>query len=83
MFDDLRNDNSVQFNAPPEEDTSDVDAMLQKKPQKKGGLNIGFNSKNFLGMNGFQRFVVSLLLFFVVCIMGAMILMLTGAVVLF
>jgi hypothetical protein len=62
--------------------------MLQKKPKKTSpglnlNMNVKFNSNAFLGMNAFQRFVISLLLFFVVLIMGAMLLMLTQSISLF
>jgi hypothetical protein len=83
MFDDLRKDSEDQSSFF-QDDLSELDPLLQKKPEKaKVGLKINFNSKNFLGMNAFQRFVISALLFFVVCIMGMMLLMITGSIVLY
>ena len=83
MFDDLRSgsdDESSFF----QDDFADIDPLLEKKPKKSGlGLNIKFNSKTFLGMNAFQRFVISMLLLIVVCIMGTMLLMVTGKIALF
>ena len=83
MFDDLRSgsdDQSSFF----QDDLADIDPLLEKKPRKnKLGLNIKFNSKKFLGMNAFQRFVISTLLLIVVCIMGTMLLMITGSIALF
>jgi hypothetical protein len=90
MLDDLRNssksdDTSSFFQ---QDDMSEIEPMLQKKPKKTGtglnlNMNVKINSNTFLGMNAFQRFVISLLLFLVVCIMGSMLLMLTGAISLF
>ena len=83
MFDDLRNsadDQSSFF----QDDLSDIEPLLEKKPTKSGlGLNIKFNSKTFLGMNAFQRFIISALLLMMICIMGMMLLMITGSMVLF
>lgn len=84
MFDDLRkgsDDQSSFF----QDDLSELDPLLEKKPQKSGGtgLKINFNSRNFLGMNAFQRFIITTLLLIVVCIMGTMLLMITGSLVLY
>ena len=84
MFDDLRKDSNDDKSSFFQDDLADIEPLLEKKPQKSGlGLNIGFNSKTFLGMNAFQRFVISTLLLIVVCIMGAMLLMITGSIGLF
>jgi hypothetical protein len=80
MFDDLRSgseDQSSFF----QDDLVDIDPLLQKKSKKNS--NARFNSRKFLGMNAFQRFVLSTLLLVVVCIMGAMLLMITGSIALF
>jgi hypothetical protein len=80
MFDDLRSgseDQSSFF----QDDLADIDPLLQKKSKKNS--NVRFNSRKFLGMNAFQRFVLSTLLLVVVCIMGAMLLMITGSIALF
>jgi hypothetical protein len=83
MFDDLRSsaDDQASFG---QDDFSELEPLLEKKPQKNSlGLNIKFNSKNFLGMNAFQRFIISALLLIVVCIMGTMLLMITSSIVLY
>jgi len=86
MFDDLRNssENDSSFF---QDDELEIDPLLEKKPKKPslGGLklNIKFNSKNFLGMNAFQRFIISLLLLMVICILGSMLMMITGSFSLF
>lgn len=78
MFDDLRNDEKTgQFTS------DDFDQMLEpaskkeRKPVRLGG------SGKILGMNAMQRFVLSLLLLFVTCLGGMMLLLLTGRVALF
>jgi hypothetical protein len=84
MFDDLRNDNDDKSSFFQQDDMSDIEPLLEKKPKKKGmGLNVKFNSKTFLGMNAFQRFIISLLLLIVVFVMGMMLLMVTGSIALF
>lgn len=80
MFDDLRNNGD---NKPPF--TEDNDAELEpllKKAQKKG---IGFNLRGgmVLGMNAFQRFVISALVFLLVCILGAMLVMVRSSLLMF
>jgi hypothetical protein len=83
MFDDLRSgsdDQSSFF----QDDLADLDPLLEEKPKKNSvGLNVRFNSKTFLGMSAFQRFVISTLLLIMVCIMGTMLLMISGSVALF
>jgi len=87
MLDDLRNGNDDQSSFFQQDDMSEIEPMLEKKPKKSGlglaNLNVKFNSNSFLGMNAFQRFVITTLLFLVVCIMGAMLLVITGKVSLF
>ena len=84
MFDDLRKDSNEDQSSFFQDDLAEIEPLLEKKPQKSGlGINLKFNSNTFLGMNAFQRFVISTLLLIVVCIMGAMLLMLTGSVGLF
>ncbi len=38
-----------------------------------------FDSSNFLGMNAVQRFIISLLFFMMVCVLGTMFLLITGS----
>jgi hypothetical protein len=83
MFDDLRNDSDDKSSFF-QDDLSDIEPLLEKKSKKSGsGSSLGFNSKTFLGMNASQRFVISTLILIVVCIMGAMLLMITGSIGLF
>ncbi len=67
MFDDLRKMDDGQSSF---EDTSDADLeplLNKKKKAKSGGRH-----KLLLGMTAFQRFVISGLLFLMVCILGMM-----------
>ena len=80
MFDDLRqeSDSSPFFKE------EEVEPLLDAKPQKRsrgGGFGFKFNDK-FLGMTSFQRFVISIMLLMVVCIMGTMFLLVTGKILL-
>ncbi len=74
MFDDLRNSAADQsgFN---DDSDADLEPLLSKKPQpvrrKRGG--------RLLGMTAFQRFMISVLLFLLVCILGAMAVMLNSS----
>ena len=82
MFDDLRNSNDVQGSFTPEEEVDlDVDSLLKKK-ETRPSMGLKINSSTFLGMNAFQRFVISTLLFSVVCVLGAMLLLITGKIAL-
>lgn len=69
MFEDLRNSASQSFieEIPPEEEEA---APVRKQVQRGP----------FLGMTAPQRFIIALLLFFMVCIMGAFCLLLTESV---
>jgi hypothetical protein len=83
MFDDLRSSSDDQSSFF-QDDLADIDPLLQKKSKKNSrGSNVRFNSGKFLGMNAFQRFLISTLLLIVVCIMGTMLLMITGSIGLF
>ncbi|MCX6065522.1 MAG: hypothetical protein NT121_07185 [Chloroflexi bacterium] len=78
MFDDLRSSDDDQASFF-QDDQAEIDPLLAKRA-KPSSLNIKFNSRTFLGMNAFQRFVISTLLFMMVCILGAMFLMITGSI---
>lgn len=82
MFDDLRNssgngDQDSFF----KDDELEIEPLLQKKTAQSSLPTIKFNSKNFLGMNALQRFVISTLLFLMVCLLGTMLLMVTESIV--
>jgi len=81
MFEDLRNsdDGKGSFFT---DDQNDVEPLLEQKPARQT-FGIKFNSRNFLGMTAFQRFVISALLLVVVCVLGSMFLMITGKITLF
>jgi len=80
MFDDLRNSDDVQGSFTPDDELDlDVESLLKKK-ETKPALGIKINSKTFLGMNAFQRFIISVLLFSMVCVLGTMLLMITGSI---
>ncbi|HEY3312007.1 MAG TPA: hypothetical protein VGK00_10240 [Anaerolineales bacterium] len=81
MFDDLRNiaDNPNDF---ADEKDADLEPLLEKK-SRKSGPGLKFSSNNFLGMNAFQRFVISALLFLLVVMLGTMLLMITSSSLLF
>lgn len=65
MFDNLR-----------EESTKDFDE--QAKYQPAAGTRSGGKSKRFLGMTSMQRFVIVVLIFSVVCVLGTLLLLATG-----
>jgi len=82
MFDDLRNSADMQGSFTPDEDADlDLEPLLKKK-QKKSSSGIKINSNKFLGMNAFQRFVISALLFGMVCMLGTMLLFLANKIAL-
>lgn len=66
MLDDLRNEASSSFDETPESsgmetDLSGLSAMPVRRRRKD----------HFLGMNPAQRFLITLLLFMMVCVLGA------------
>ena len=73
MFDDLRSEAGTSFT---EDTDAELEALLDKKPGPKPSR---FNSDTFLGMNAFQRFIISVLLFVVVVILGLMLMMITSS----
>jgi hypothetical protein len=75
MLDDLRND-SGQSDF---QDKKPAPAPVRRAQSTRRKASAG----RFLGMTAFQRFVVALLLLFMVCLIGAAALMLTGSVALF
>lgn len=61
----------------PQSAYDEADAPRAKKRNDDDGL--GFSSSNFLGMTAVQRFVISVLFLMMVCILGAMFLLVTGS----
>ncbi len=67
MFDNLRDDSAFQF------EEEEVEELLpQEKPTEERP------SRPFLGMTPQQRFILSVLLFFAVCSMSLLLLLISG-----
>jgi len=80
MFDDLRSiaDNSSDF---PDQSDTDLEPLLGKGSGGKGGSKKG--KMPLFGLSAFQRFVLSALLFFLVCILGVMLVMINSSLLVF
>ncbi len=72
MLDDLRNSSSFID----EEDTLDESEVFVRRPAR------GRQDGTFLGMTAPQRFILSLMLFFMVCILGTVALYVSGSIIL-
>jgi len=77
MLDDLRNSASRSFQE--EEEPQ----QQPQKPREVIRIRKDPNRKPFLGMTPEQRFLLSLMLFMMVSVMGALLLVLTGKVFIF
>lgn len=76
MFDDLRNSGGSSSGFGNEND-AELQALLKGNSPRKGmGLNL--KSDTFLGMNAFQRFFISAMLFAVVLILGLLMVMIVS-----
>lgn len=53
------------------------DSAPEKGDADDGGL--GFDSSNFMGMNAVQRLIIAFLFLMMVCVLGAMFLLVTGS----
>jgi hypothetical protein len=82
MFDDLRNSADDQSGFSDVSGDAELEPLLQKKPQVKGKTRKA-SGRKFLGMTAFQRFMISALLFLLVCIMGMMLVMFNSSAQLF
>lgn len=73
MFDDLRDESqSAQFS------DDDFDSLLKPKPAKvRKSFKLGSGGK-ILGMTASQRFILSFLLLTATCLMGSMLLLVSG-----
>lgn len=76
MFDDLRNSDQPIFEGEQFKKTEPVLSMPNRPAAKKK------KSKKILGMTAIQRFVLSILLFLFVCVVGVAVLLLTGKIAL-
>lgn len=74
MFDDLRKEDDSPFFQ-----GGDVEPLLDGPKKSRSGRK---KSSKFLGMTAFQRFIISALLMFMVCALGAVLLLVTGAIAL-
>jgi hypothetical protein len=72
VFDDLQNSTASPFL---EEELPSINKEVRSRRRGSGG------GPGFLGMTAGQRFVIALLLLFMVCAMGSFCLILTGKVV--
>jgi|WetSurMetagenome_2_1015567.scaffolds.fasta_scaffold1576537_1 hypothetical protein len=80
MFDDLRKDSDASPFFQEEESEPLLDAKPKKKAVRQG---VGFKlDDKFLGMTAFQRFILSIMLLMVVCVLGMMFLLVAGKIVL-
>jgi len=70
MFDDLRNIDDGQSDFANDGD-ADLEPLMKKKA-RGGGQGFKMSDSTFLGMNAFQRFVISALLFVLVCMLGVL-----------
>ncbi len=73
MLDDLRNSSSFEEEEPQEGEGQS--AVFERPTRRRRG--------DFLGMTAPQRFILSLMLLFMVCVVGSFLLLLFGKVVLF
>jgi hypothetical protein len=72
MLDDLRNSSSFIDDEDTNEHENDV---IERRPMRQR------NKETFLGMTAQQRFIISLMLFFMVCLLGWAALIFTRSVV--
>ena len=72
MLDDLRNSSSFIDEEEPMEQEAEV---VQRRPASRRRKN-----EPFLGMTAQQRFILSLMLFFMVCVLGVVALVFSGSV---
>jgi hypothetical protein len=79
MFNDFNN----QDNNTPFFQDDDADKMLDAGKPKAARKGFKFNSKNFLGMTPSQRFLIATMLMVLVCLMGSMVLLVTGSISLY
>ncbi|MBE0698200.1 MAG: hypothetical protein IH586_14880 [Anaerolineaceae bacterium] len=71
MLDDLRNSSSFIDDEPPAEQEP-----VQRRPARRR------QKETFLGMTAQQRFIISLMLFLMICVMGTFALVISGSITL-
>ncbi len=71
MLDDLRNSSSFIDEEEPQNQEQEI---VQRRPVRQR------RKENFMGMTAQQRFILSLMFFFMICILGVLALVITGSV---
>ncbi len=72
MLEDLRNSSSFIDEEEPESEKAQQAAQMQRSGQRR--------KETFLGMTAQQRFILSLMVFFMVCVLGVFALVASGSV---
>ena len=72
MLEDLRNSSSFIDEEEPESGQAQESAQMQRSGQRR--------KETFLGMTAQQRFILSLMVFFMVCVLGVFALVASGSV---
>jgi len=72
MLEDLRNSSSFIDEEEPESEQAQQAAQMQRSGQRR--------KETFLGMTAQQRFILSLMVFFMVCVLGVFALVASGSV---
>jgi hypothetical protein len=77
MFDNLRESASSSFYE------DDINAPSAEQASKDAPAPVRRSNSRFLGMTAAQRFIISLMLMFTVCVMGALAMFILGKMSLF
>ena len=73
MFDNLRESaNSPSFYE------DEINAQPMEQAPKAAAVSVRRSSARFLGMTAMQRFVISMMLFFTVCVLGTLAMVILG-----
>lgn len=72
MFDNLRGETTSLFDDDDFDAIDEQNATSERQPSRVPG--------KFLGMTGFQRFIIAVMFMIAVCILGTMCLLLTGRI---
>jgi hypothetical protein len=83
MFDNLRDTADSSFYEEEQNDLYKEPAPANNRPKKSAPQNRRSNNARILGMTAQQRFIVSLMLMFTVCIMGTLAMLVLGKMSLF
>lgn len=69
MFDNLRENSFYE---------DDLNAPAQEQAPKAAAASFRRSNARFLGMNAMQRFIISLMLFFTICVVGTLAMIIMG-----